>query len=137
VSDRTSDGPAGNVAVEADVARLTADHPPELRAIEEALRRAIRAAAPSIVERVDFGNRLIAFGWSMAMRDLLFAIICHKTWVNLQFADGAELPDPAGLVEGTGKRIRHVKVRSVEAAAETRLVALIEAQLAIRSARHA
>ena len=49
-----------------------------------------------------------------AMRDLLFAIIPHKVRVNLQLADGAELPDPDGRIEGTGKRIRHVKVRSVE-----------------------
>ncbi len=48
------------------------------------------------------------------MRDLLFAIIPHKSCVNLQLADGAELPDPDGRIEGTGKRIRHVKVRSVE-----------------------
>ena len=30
------------------------------------------------------------------MRDLLFAIIAHKAWVNLQLADGADLPIPTG-----------------------------------------
>ena len=28
------------------------------------------------------------------MRDLLFAIIPHEAHVNLQLADGADLPDP-------------------------------------------
>jgi hypothetical protein len=125
----------GDAAVEADVARLVAEHPLELQAIEAALRRALRAAAPTMVERVDFNNKLIAFGWSMAMRDLLFAIICHKSWVNLQLADGADLPDPGGLVEGTGKRIRHVKVRSVAAAADPHLRALIAGQVALQPAR--
>ncbi|HET7400919.1 MAG TPA: DUF1801 domain-containing protein, partial [Usitatibacter sp.] len=30
--------------------------------------------------------------------------------VNVGFFLGAQLPDPAGLLEGTGKRMRHVKV---------------------------
>ncbi|WEK44604.1 MAG: DUF1801 domain-containing protein [Candidatus Sphingomonas colombiensis] len=31
--------------------------------------------------------------------------------VNIGFFHGAALPDPAGLLEGTGKRMRHVKLR--------------------------
>jgi hypothetical protein len=125
-------GAARAAAVEADVDRLLAEHSPELGAIERALRATIRAAAPDAVEQVDFGNRLIAFGRSMKMRGLLFAIIAHKTWVNLQLADGALLPDPDGLIEGTGKRIRHVKIRSVGAASSAPVVAIVAAQLAAR-----
>jgi hypothetical protein len=121
-----------NAALEADVDRLLADHSVELQAIERALRSTIRAAFPDAVERVDFGNRLIAFGRSMKMRGLLFAIIAHQEHVNLQLADGAVLPDPTGIVEGTGKRIRHVKIRSVEGASAAPVIALIEAQLAER-----
>lgn len=119
--------------VEADVSRLLAAHPPELQAIEQALRATIRREFPTAVEQVDFGNRLIAFGRTMKMRGLLFAIIAHQTWVNLQLADGADLPDPHGVIEGTGKRIRHIKVRSVEAAASVPVVDAIRAQLASRS----
>lgn len=42
-----------------------------------------------------------AFGYVNVFRD-------H---VNVGFFHGAFLPDPAGLLEGTGKRMRHVKVR--------------------------
>src|SRR6476619_5144841 len=123
---------AADAAVEADVAKLLAEHPPEQQAIERALRATIRRELPTAVEQVDFGNKLIAFGRSMKMRGLLFAIIAHKTWVNLQLADGAELPDPDGMIEGTGKRIRHIKVRSVEGASSAPVVAAIRAQLAAR-----
>ena len=119
-------------AVERDVDRLLGEHPPELQAIERALRATIRTAFPEAIEQVDFANKLIAFGRSMKIRGLLFAIIAHKSHVNLQLADGADLPDPAGLVEGTGKRIRHVKIRSVEAASSPAVVALAQAQLAAR-----
>lgn len=45
--------------------------------------------------------------------------------VNVGFFFGARLPDPAGLLEGTGKRGRHVKLRpgrAVDAAALAHLV---------------
>ena len=122
----------GSDAPAADLEKLLGEHMPELQAIEHALRREIRAAAPAAAENVDFGNKLIAYGWSMKMRDLLFAIICHQSWVNLQLADGADLADPDGRIEGTGKRIRHVKVRSVDDARSAWLQAVIERQVAIR-----
>jgi hypothetical protein len=127
--------PASPAGLEADVDKLLGEHSPELQAIERALRATIRREFPDAVEQVDFGNKLIAFGRSMKMRGLLFAIIAHTTWVNLQLADGAELPDPDGVIEGTGKRIRHIKVRSVEAASSAPVIAAIRAQLAARPER--
>ena len=124
--------PATDPALEADVDKLLSEHSAELQAIERALRATIRKEFPGAIEQVDFGNKLIAFGRSMRMRGLMFAIIAHKTWVNLQLADGADLADPDGLIEGTGKRIRHVKIRSVEAASSKPVVAVIRAQLAAR-----
>jgi hypothetical protein len=114
------------------VDRLLAEHSETLQAIERALRSTIQTEFADVVEQVDFGNKLIAFGRTMKMRGLLFAIIAHREHVNLQLADGADLPNPDGLIEGTGKRIRHVKVRSVEAAASPAVVGIIRAQLAAR-----
>lgn len=55
---------------------------------------------------------------------------------NVGFFVGPELPDPAGLLEGSGKFMRHVKLRPgtpVDAAA---LAALVEAAYAtVRAAR--
>jgi len=95
-----SRGGATSADLEADVRRLLAEHPADLQAIELALRETIRAEFPDAVEQVDFGNRLIAFGRSMKIRGLLFAIIAHTSWVNLQLADGVDLPDPGGVIEG-------------------------------------
>ena len=135
VAELAGPGPDDRASrLEADVDRLLGDHAEPIRAIEQALRATIHAEFPDAVEQVDFGNRLIAFGRSMKIRGLLFAIIAHASWVNLQLADGAELPDPDGLIEGTGKRIRHVKVRSVEAAMSPAIVAIIRAQLSARPA---
>jgi hypothetical protein len=47
--------------------------------------------------------------------------------VNVGFLEGAGLDDPAGLLEGTGKRMRHVKVRWGEPVNEAALNELIGA----------
>ena len=106
-----------------------ASHTPEVQAAARALEAIIGEELPDVVVQYDPGNGLLAFGRSMKMRDLLFALIPHAGWVNLQLADGALLPNPDGLIEGTGKKIRHIKVRSGEAATDARVRAAIRAQV--------
>jgi hypothetical protein len=55
------------------------------------------------------------------VEDAAFGYVdAFRAHVNIGFFQGAALDDPAGLLEGTGKRMRHVKVhwgRPVDAAA--------------------
>lgn len=46
--------------------------------------------------------------------------------VNLGFFHGANLTDPEGLMEGTGKKLRHVKVKDIEQAGEASIRELIQ-----------
>ena len=101
--------------------------------VARTLRDTVLAEFPGAIEWFDPGNGLLAIGSERAMRSLQFAIIPHKTHVNLQLADGAELPNPDGRIEGTGKRIRHVKVRSVEDAGSDWVRCVVGAQLAYRA----
>ena len=57
--------------------------------------------------------------------------------VNVGFYQGAALPDPAGLLHGAGKRMRHVKVRwsqPVDAAALGALIAAAYRDIRLRLA---
>jgi hypothetical protein len=110
-----------------------ASHTPEVQAAARALEAIIREELPDVVVQYDPGNGLLAFGRSMKMRDLLFALIPHAGWVNLQLADGALLPNPDGLIEGTGKKIRHIKVRGAGVASSAHVLGAVRAQRAIRS----
>jgi len=110
-----------------------ASHTSDVQAAARELEAVIREALPDAVVRYDMGNGLLAFGRSMQMRDLLFALIPHAGWVNLQLAGGALIPNPDGLIEGTGKRIRHIKVRSREQAASAPVAAAIRAQIGLDS----
>jgi hypothetical protein len=107
-----------------------ASHTAEVQAAARALEAIILEVLPDVVVQYDPGNGLLAFGRSMKVRDLLFALIPHGGWVNLQLATGADLPNPDGLIEGTGKKIRHIKVRSAEVAASTRVRDAVIAQIA-------
>ena len=106
---------------------------PAVADVARALRLAVLAGFPEATETFDRGDGLLAFGTGLSMRAFLFAIIPHKSWVNLQLADGVDLPNPDGRIEGTGKRIRHVKVRSVEDAGAPWLRTVIAAQVAHRA----
>jgi hypothetical protein len=110
---------------------------PEIVAVARAVRRAVLDRLPDAVEWFDPGNGLLGMGMTRTMKGLLFAIIPHRSHVNLQLVDGIDLPNPYGKVEGTGKRARHVKVRSVEDAASPWLIAAIDGQVAVFRARTA
>jgi hypothetical protein len=59
--------------------------------------------------------------------DAAFAYVnAFKAHVNVGFFRGAELADPEGLLEGTGKFMRHVKLRPERDVAATPLLKLIE-----------
>jgi hypothetical protein len=63
--------------------------------------------------------------------DAAFAYVgAFKAHVNVGFFRGAELPDPHGLLEGTGKFMRHVKLRPGEDIDAEALRALIAAAYA-------
>ena len=54
----------------------------------------------------------------------------HRRHVNLGLADGAALPDPHGLLQGTGRRHRHVRIASEADLAHPGVRALLEAAAA-------
>jgi hypothetical protein len=113
--------------------RFLDDGSPVIADIARALRMTVLAAAPDAVETFDGPDRLLAFGPGRSPREFWFAIIPHTAHVNLQLADGADLPNPDGRIEGTGKRVRHVKIRSAEDAVAAWLGTIIASQIALRA----
>ena len=70
------------------------------------------------------------------VEDAAFGYVnAFRSHVNVGFFHGAVLDDPAGLLEGTGKRMRHVKLRfgqAVNAAALSALVAAAYRDIRLR-----
>jgi hypothetical protein len=62
------------------------------------------------------------------VEDAGFAYVnVFRSHVNVGFFQGASLPDPLGLLQGTGKYMRHVKLRPAVAVPGPALEALIVA----------
>ena len=106
---------------------------PGVAAVARALRATVIAGFPGAVETFDPADGLLAIGQGRSMRAFRFAIIPHTAHVNLQLADGVDLPNPDGRIQGTGKRVRHVKVRSEADASSDWIRRVVAAQVAFRS----
>lgn len=74
-------------------------------------------------------RELLSDGHPIAcVEDAAFGYVdAFRAHVNIGFFRGADLDDPAGLLEGTGKRMRHVKLRRAQPVDAAGLSALIAA----------
>ena len=91
-----------------------ARYSPELASQLRGARSRLRKAFPRGYELVydNFNALVFAFSASKKQADLVLSIAAYPRWVSLFFANGARLPDPHGLLKGSGSRIRHVVLAS-------------------------
>jgi hypothetical protein len=85
------------------------DDNPELRKVVRVLRSFVKETVPGTKETVN--------SWEIPTfeaKDPFCFYMVGKNHVTLGFHNGTSLEDPQGLLEGTGKNIRHVKLRAVE-----------------------
>jgi len=101
-----------------------------LRSIMERLREIILDVDPDACEVERLGDRAATYGVGpKKMSEGYVFILPQTTWVNLGFYKGIDLPDPRWLLEGTGAKMRHVKIRSHDEAMPRHLRALIQAAI--------
>lgn len=78
---------------------------------------------PDAVLTADQEN--IGYGTTTGYKGLKFTVAPFAGYVRLGIAGGASLPDPGGLMQGTGKVHRHIKIRSAEQLADPALLSLL------------
>src|SRR5580658_9688371 len=79
-----------------------------------ALREVILEEAPDASESIyQVYTVAIWFGFSGKMKDMFCYIATNARHVNLGFPRGSSLPDPNRVLEGEGKTMRHIKLRSL------------------------
>ena len=94
------------------------------------LRKLIIEIYPDVVEVPWPTQKIIGYGVGpKKMSEHFCYIAAQSKYVNLGFYYGAVLPDPEGLLEGTGKNLRHIKVREVGMVTQPALREMIEASL--------
>lgn len=105
------------------------DYKPEIKDLALQLRDLVFEIDPSVNEQIDKPAHLLAYGYAKTYAHLMCVIILYKDYVNLGFPRGIDLPDPEGLLEGTGKRARHVRIRDKEQIESPEVAALIQASV--------
>jgi hypothetical protein len=109
------------------------EHTGELGAIARRWFEVMRGCGDDVRELLHDGHPTACVG------DAAFAYVnAFTAHVNVGFFRGAELADPKGLLEGSGKVMRHVKIspgRDVDSAALTKLVETAYLDMKGRTAR--
>ena len=77
-----------------------------------AVRQLVLEEAPASTELIYDAYNAVATGYSFTGRpsDAFVHIAVYAHWVNLGFNWGVDLPDPQGVLEGSGRRIRHIRI---------------------------
>jgi hypothetical protein len=86
---------------------------PHISNLTLAVREVVLEEAPEAIESISKGYA-VAIGFSFTgkpLKDGFCHIATYSSYVNLGFNHGALLPDPNGVLAGTGKSIRHITIR--------------------------
>jgi hypothetical protein len=103
---------------------------PSQHAAMKRLREIILEVDPAACEVVRLGDRAATYGIGPKKMSEGYAYVMpYASWVNLGFYKGTDLPDSDGLLEGTGNKLRHVKIRSLDAVEHPAIRALLAAAL--------
>jgi hypothetical protein len=98
------------------------------KALARSTKALIVSVLPGVVEVAWPRLRVIGYGVGPRKMSEHFCYIgTAKRHVTLGFYYGAQLPDPAKLLEGTGKLLRHIKIVTGDQLADPAVRRLLEA----------
>src|SRR5207247_9310006 len=118
------------------VAQFLTRDPTDVQPIFRRLRTLVMSEMPPQArEMLMLRHNHIAYSMSESVRDMVLYICPLTDYVRLGFYYGGRLNDLQHLLEGVGKRMRHIKVRSVEEANRTAVRRLLKSAWADAKAR--
>lgn len=108
-----------------------------VQALALRLRNLVLQEAPQASELLydSYNAVATAFTFTDRLADAFCHVAVYSKHVNLGFNRGSELADPDGVLQGSGKRIRHLKVRQPADVENVQLQQLV--RLAVAHAPHA
>jgi hypothetical protein len=102
---------------------------PEVARTAKAARARIRTLLPESFELVydNYNALALAFSPSERASDAILSIALYPRWVSLFFARGKGLPDPHGILSGSGNKMRHVVLETPKVIGSKAVLELIAA----------
>jgi hypothetical protein len=117
---------------EKQLAGFIAKFTPEMATFIRAARRKMRALLPNAVELVYDNYNFLVIGYGPGERpsDAIFSLAAQAKGVALCFLQGAGLPDPEGLLRGSGNVVRSIRLDSPATLDRADVRALVKTALA-------
>jgi hypothetical protein len=109
------------------IEQFLSTYPPEIQTISSELRAMVKSVMPQANEVLYVKHNHFAYSFTRSSRDSICYICPMKDYARLGFMYGTHLSDPEHMLVGTGKRLRHVKVRNAQEASHPALKNLVEA----------
>jgi hypothetical protein len=104
-----------------------------LRPVCESLRSSVASQHSAFVEVAWPKLKIASFGVGPKKQTQHYAYIAvQPSHINLGFYHGSSLADPTGLLEGTGKELRHIKIRDLQSAESPAVASLLRQAVAER-----
>lgn len=102
------------IEVERRIATFVDKYTPAIAMQLRDARQRLRAHFPRGVEMVFDNYNALVFGIAPTdqSRDSFISVAGYPRWVTLFFLDGADLADPEGLLEGDGKQVRGIRLKT-------------------------
>ncbi|MBC5811177.1 MAG: hypothetical protein GIW95_10075 [Candidatus Eremiobacteraeota bacterium] len=99
-----------NATADRQFAEFLSKYDPAMVRLTRAVLKKLRALLPGAVEMVYDNYNALVVGFSPTERvsDALLSIGIYPRWLNLYFLEGAALPDPYRVLEGSGKQVRRI-----------------------------
>jgi hypothetical protein len=100
---------------------------PNNQAVIRAARKALRESFPTATELVydNYNFFVIGFGPTERPSECIVSIAAAANGVGLCFIHGASLPDPAKVLQGSGKQTRFVRLPTAEVLQQPAIRALL------------
>ena len=114
-----------------EIDRFLEAYAPDIRDLTHQVRALVAAVAPDADEYLKLGWKVIWYGFGPKMPDQFAVVMPTRNPVGLGFSYGRDLPDPKGKLEGVGKRMRHVKLRTAADVSDPAIAALLRAQVGL------
>src|SRR6266576_5403766 len=102
-------------------------YPDDVQALTNKARRWLLKSLPGAEESVDPSAAVLSYGYGPGYRGMVCTLILSKSGVKLGFVRGAELNDPSGLLEGSGKTHKYVQLHAASDLNSAGLKQLIKA----------
>ena len=123
-------------SAEQQIRSFVAKYTPDVAAQLRAARKRLRTVFPRGCELVYDNYNALAIGYASSDRagDAIMSIAAYPKWVTLFFLHGKTLPDPHRLLQGTGSRVRSIRLAPLALLDDARVQALIDCALALHAA---